>query len=82
MTNLNAQVPDLLYQQMASFAARQKVSLDQLITTALSAQLEGPKMSWKSEPSAEAGKRFSKFWLKCPMWNQKNMTGCSYSSPK
>ena len=40
MTNLNAQVPDLLYQQMASFAARQKVSLDQLITTALSAQLE------------------------------------------
>lgn len=58
MTNLNAQVPDLLYQQIASFAAKKKVPLDQLITTALSAQLE----LWTKDELEIRAKRGS--WLK------------------
>lgn len=45
MTTLNAQVPDDLYNNITAFAAKEKVSIDQLITKALSAQL----LLWKAE---------------------------------
>ncbi|MDJ0846294.1 hypothetical protein [Crocosphaera sp.] len=36
---LNAQIPDALYQQLETLANKQSVSIDQLVTIALSAQI-------------------------------------------
>lgn len=37
--NLNTQIPDALYQQLETLANRENISIDQLITIALSAQI-------------------------------------------
>lgn len=39
MTNLNVQLPDSLYKQIESLAARENVSIEQLVAIALSAQV-------------------------------------------
>ncbi len=39
MTNLNAQIPDSLYKQVEALAARENISVDQLVAIALSAQV-------------------------------------------
>lgn len=39
MINLNAQVPDALYKQVVALAEREKMSIDQLVALALSAQV-------------------------------------------
>jgi len=37
--NLNTQIPDALYQQLETLANRENISVEQLITIALSAQI-------------------------------------------
>ncbi|ACK70728.1 conserved hypothetical protein [Gloeothece citriformis PCC 7424] len=37
--NLNTEIPDALYQQLETLANRENLSIDQLITIALSAQI-------------------------------------------
>jgi hypothetical protein len=53
--NITANIPDALYQQFKALAQRQNISVEQLITIALSAQVsawmtkdyhEYPKYSW------------------------------------
>ena len=39
MTNLNAQIPDSLYKQIKALAARENISVEQLVAIALSAQV-------------------------------------------
>ena len=39
MTNLNAQIPDSLYKQVEALAARENISVEQLVAIALSAQV-------------------------------------------
>ena len=39
MTNLNAQIPDSLYKQVEALAARENISVEQLVALALSAQV-------------------------------------------
>ena len=39
MTNLNVQVPDSLYKQVEALAARENLSVEQLVAIALSAQV-------------------------------------------
>lgn len=39
MTTLQIQVPDALYQQIQAFASKENLSLDQLVTLALSEQV-------------------------------------------
>lgn len=39
MTNLNAQIPDSLYKQVEALAARENISVEQLVVIALSAQV-------------------------------------------
>jgi hypothetical protein len=39
MTHLTAQIPDPLYQQIEALAARENISIDQLVALALSAQI-------------------------------------------
>lgn len=39
MTNLNAQIPDFLYKQVEALAARENISVEQLVAIALSAQV-------------------------------------------
>lgn len=39
MTNLNAQIPDFLYKQVEALAARENISVEQLVANALSAQV-------------------------------------------
>ncbi len=37
--NLNTQIPDTLYQQLATLAQRENISIEQLVNIALSAQV-------------------------------------------
>jgi 23S rRNA G2445 N2-methylase RlmL len=39
MTNLTAQIPDSLYQQVENLAQRENISVDQLVSIALSSQI-------------------------------------------
>jgi 23S rRNA G2445 N2-methylase RlmL len=39
MTNLSAQIPDALYQQVENLAQRENISVDQLVAIALSSQV-------------------------------------------
>ena len=39
MINLNAQIPDSLYKQVEALAARENISVEQLVALALSAQV-------------------------------------------
>ncbi len=39
MTDLTAKIPDSLYQQVAALAAKEQISIDQLVAIALSAQV-------------------------------------------
>jgi hypothetical protein len=39
MTNLTAQIPDSLYQQVETLAQRENISVDQLVAIALSSQV-------------------------------------------
>ncbi|MEA5512341.1 hypothetical protein VB715_21440 [Crocosphaera sp. UHCC 0190] len=46
---LNAQIPDALYQQLETLADNQSISIDQLVTIALSAQIS----SWMTKDYIE-----------------------------
>ncbi|AMW29675.1 MULTISPECIES: hypothetical protein [Arthrospira] len=56
MRELNVTIPDALYQQVAELAARENISLDQLVAIALSAQVA----AWMTQDYLiERGKRGS-----------------------
>ncbi len=69
MINLNAQVPDALYKQIVSFAEKEKISIDQLVVIALSAQVSS---AWITkdylEEKAKQGswEKFQQVLLKAP----------------
>jgi predicted naringenin-chalcone synthase len=77
MTQLNANIPASLYKQIESLAARENISIEQLVAIALSAQVEcldDQRLFRRKIEREEVGKSLSKFWLKFLMWNQKIMT--------
>lgn len=50
MTNLNVQIPDSLYKQIESLAAKENVPIEQLVAVALSAQVS----AWATKDYIEA----------------------------
>jgi len=55
MTNLNAQIPDSLYKQIKALAARENISVEQLVAIALSAQVSAWMTKDYLEQRAERG---------------------------
>lgn len=55
MTNLNAQIPDSLYKQVEALAARENISVEQLVAIALSAQVSAWMTKDYLEQRAERG---------------------------
>ena len=66
MTTIRARVPESLYKQVAELAHQEKVSIDQLVAIALSAQVS----SWLTRDSMKArarrgnGKKFDRVFRK------------------
>ncbi|EDX74902.1 hypothetical protein MC7420_776 [Coleofasciculus chthonoplastes PCC 7420] len=58
--NLNATIPDTLYQQVEALAKREHISVEQLITIALSAQVSAWMTKDYIEEKAKQG-RWDKF---------------------
>ena len=53
MINLSANVPDALYRQVEALAAREKISIDQLVAIALAAQVS----AWNTKDYLEGKAR-------------------------
>lgn len=68
MTNLNAQIPDSLYKQVEALAARENISVDQLVAIALSAQVSAWMTKDYLEQRAERGswQKFQQVLTKVP----------------
>lgn len=68
MTNLNAQIPDSLYKQVEALAAREDISVDQLVAIALSAQVSAWMTKDYLEQRAERGswQKFQQVLTKVP----------------
>lgn len=49
MISLNIQLPDLLYKKIVKFAAKENISIDQLVTNALLAQLESDLLAMRAK---------------------------------
>lgn len=49
MISLNIQLPDLLYKKIVTFAAKENISIDQLVTNALLAQLESDLLAMRAK---------------------------------
>ena len=66
MINLNAQVPDALYKQVVSLAEKEKMSIDQLVAIALSAQVSAWMTKDYLEEKAKRGswEKFQQVLLK------------------
>ena len=50
MTTLQTQIPDSLYEQLKALAEKEKLSIDELVTLSLSAQVS----AWKRKDDLEA----------------------------
>ncbi|MBN3894208.1 MAG: hypothetical protein HWQ41_02710 [Nostoc sp. NOS(2021)] len=55
MTNLNVQLPEYLYKQIEALAARENISIEQLTTIALSAQVSAWMTKDYLEEKAKSG---------------------------
>lgn len=68
MTNLNAQIPDSLYKQVEALAARENISVEQLVAIALSAQVSAWMTKDYLEQRAERGswEKFQQVLTKVP----------------
>lgn len=68
MTNLNAQIPDSLYKQVEALAARENISVEQLVAIALSAQVSAWMTKDYLEQRAERGswQKFQQVLTKVP----------------
>lgn len=68
MTNLNVQIPDSLYKQVEALAARENISVDQLVAIALSAQVSAWMTKDYLEQRAERGswQKFQQVLTKVP----------------
>jgi hypothetical protein len=55
MTNLNVQLPESLYKQIEALAARENISIEQLTTIALSAQVSAWMTKDYLEEKAKTG---------------------------
>ncbi|MBD2410656.1 hypothetical protein FACHB389_16975 [Nostoc calcicola FACHB-389] len=55
MTNLNVQLPESLYKQIEALAARENISIEQLTTIALSAQVSAWMTKDYLEEKAKSG---------------------------
>ena len=68
MTNFNAQIPDSLYRQVEALAARENISVDQLVAMALSAQVSAWITKDYLEQRAERGswQKFQQVLTKVP----------------
>ncbi|MFN6513219.1 MAG: hypothetical protein RMY29_001790 [Nostoc sp. CreGUA01] len=55
MTNLNVQLPESLYKQIEALAARENISIEQLTTIALSAQVSAWMTKDYLEQKAKSG---------------------------
>ncbi|MEH2000746.1 MAG: hypothetical protein V7L00_18715 [Nostoc sp.] len=55
MTNLNVQLPESLYKQIEALAARENISIEQLATIALSAQVSAWMTKGYLEEKAKSG---------------------------
>ncbi len=55
MTTLSAQIPDALYRQVEALAAREQVSVDQLVAIALAAQVSAWETKGYLEQKAQWG---------------------------
>ncbi|MCC5615681.1 hypothetical protein LC605_11475 [Nostoc sp. CHAB 5836] len=55
MTNLNVQLPESLYKQIEALAARENISIEQLATLALSAQVSAWMTKDYLEEKAKSG---------------------------
>ena len=63
MTTLQTQIPDSLYEQLKALAEKEKLSIDELVTLSLSAQVS----AWKRKDDLEArAMRGSKALRACP----------------
>ena len=68
MTNLNAQIPDSLYKQVEALAARENISVEQLVAIALFAQVSAWMTKDYLEQRAERGswQKFQQVLTKVP----------------
>ena len=68
MTNLNAQIPDFLYKQVEALAARENISVDQLVASALSTQVSAWMTKDYLEQRGERGswEKFQQVLTKVP----------------
>ena len=68
MTNLNAQIPDSLYKKVEALAARENISVEQLVAIALSAQVSAWINKDYLEQRAERGswQKFQQVLTKVP----------------
>lgn len=68
MTNLNVQLPESLYKQIEALAARENISIEQLTTIALSAQVSVWMTKDYLEEKAKSGswKKFQQVLNKVP----------------
>lgn len=68
MINLNAQIPDSLYKQVEALAARENISVEQLVAIALSAQVSAWMTKDYLEQRAERGswQKFQQVLTKVP----------------
>ena len=68
MTNLNAQIPDSLYKQVEALAARENISVEQLVAIALSAQVSAWMTKDYLEQRSERGswQKFQQVLTKVP----------------
>lgn len=68
MTNLNVQLPESLYKQIEALAARENISIEQLTTIALSAQVSAWMTKDYLEEKAKSGswKKFQQVLNKVP----------------
>jgi 23S rRNA G2445 N2-methylase RlmL len=68
MTNLNAQIPESLYKQVEALAARENISVEQLVAIALSAQVSAWMTKDYLEQRAERGswQKFQQVLTKVP----------------
>lgn len=68
MSNLKAQIPDSLYKQVEALAAREKMSIDQVVTIALAAQVSAWMTKDYLEEKAKRGswEKFQQVLTKVP----------------
>ncbi|HYW19245.1 MAG TPA: hypothetical protein VE956_07995 [Nodularia sp. (in: cyanobacteria)] len=68
MSNLNVQIPESLYKQIETLAAKENISLEQLVAIALSAQVSASMTKDYIEEKAKRGNwdKFGQILAKVP----------------